>query len=68
MTEIKTPTIEVKGGYKELKELVRFIDEQIEKNASVNVRASEATSHFDFPQYCPNIKIWIKYEGIKEEK
>ena len=65
MTEIKSPTIEVKGKYKALKKLVRFIDEQIEKNASVDVKASETTSHFAFPQYCPNIKIWINYEGIK---
>ena len=67
MAEIKSPTIEVKGEYKALKKLVRFIDEQIEKNASVDARASEAASHFAFPQYCPNIKVWIKYEGIKEE-
>lgn len=67
MTMIKTPTIEVKGEYKGLKELVKFIDEQIERNASVDIRASEATSCFVFPQYCPNIKIWIKYEGDKED-
>lgn len=59
----KSPTLEVRGEYKELMLMIKDFESQIERNCDFDGKTT--TSSFIFPEYSPTVKIWIKNE--KEE-
>jgi hypothetical protein len=62
MAQIKSPTLTVKGEYKQLMLMVKDFESQIEKNCDRDLDRQTITSSFTFPEYSPTVKIWIKNE------